>query len=54
MTGIQEAPTQNKPALAKIRTDVVGSLLRPAAVKEARIAFDDGKITAERAARHRG
>src|ERR1700731_3517428 len=42
MTGIQEAP-----ALAKIRTDVVGSLLRPEIVKEARIAFDDGKITAE-------
>jgi len=32
--------------LAKIRTDVVGSLLRPSAVKEARIAFDDGKIGA--------
>ena len=47
MTGVQEAPTQNKPALAKIRTDVVGSLLRPEIVKEARIAFDDGKITAD-------
>src|ERR1700731_5334809 len=42
MTGIQEAP-----ALAKSRTGVVGSLLRPEIVKEARIAFDDGKITAE-------
>src|SRR4029077_11173186 len=42
MTGIQEAP-----ALAKIRTDVVGSLLRPQVVKEARVAFDDGKITAD-------
>src|SRR6202795_4831666 len=47
MTGVQEAPTQSKPALAKIRTDVVGSLLRPEIVKEARIAFDDGKITAD-------
>jgi hypothetical protein len=47
MTGVQEAPTQTKPALAKIRTDVVGSLLRPEIVKEARIAFDDGKITAD-------
>src|ERR1700686_5471294 len=46
MAGVQEAPTQTKPALAKIRTDVVGSLLRPQIVKEARIAFDDGKITA--------
>ncbi len=34
-------------ALAKIRTDVVGSLLRPAAVREARIAFDEGRIAAE-------
>jgi len=32
--------------LASIRTDVVGSLLRPARVKEARVAFDDGKIAA--------
>jgi 5-methyltetrahydropteroyltriglutamate--homocysteine methyltransferase len=47
MSGIQEAPTQSEPALAKIRTDVVGSLLRPQVVKEARVAFDDGKITAE-------
>jgi len=47
MTGLQELPTQTKPALAKIRTDVVGSLLRPEIVKEARIAFDDGKITAD-------
>src|ERR1700683_5797257 len=47
MTEVQEAPTQTKPALAKIRTDVVGSLLRPDVVKEARIAFDDGKITAD-------
>src|SRR6202047_928281 len=47
MTGVQEAPTRGLPALAKIRTDVVGSLLRPEIVKEARIAFDDGKITAD-------
>ena len=47
MTAVQEAPTRTLPALAKIRTDVVGSLLRPEIVKEARIAFDDGKITAE-------
>ncbi len=32
--------------LAKIRTDVVGSLLRPAHVKEARARFDDGKMGA--------
>jgi len=32
------------PALAKIRTDVVGSLLRPDAVKAARVACDEGKI----------
>ena len=43
----KEAPAGTKPELAKIRTDVVGSLLRPAVVKDARIAFDDGKITAE-------
>lgn len=36
-----------EPEFAKIRTDVVGSLLRPAAVKQARVAFDDGKITAD-------
>ena len=47
MTDVQEAPARTKPELAKIRTDVVGSLLRPAVVKDARIAFDDGKITAE-------
>jgi len=32
--------------LAKIRTDVVGSLLRPAPLKEARARFDDGAIDA--------
>jgi 5-methyltetrahydropteroyltriglutamate--homocysteine methyltransferase len=33
--------------LTKIRTDVVGSLLRPANLKDARVRFDDGKISAE-------
>jgi 5-methyltetrahydropteroyltriglutamate--homocysteine methyltransferase len=33
--------------LAKIRNDVIGSLLRPARLKEARVRFDDGKITRE-------
>jgi 5-methyltetrahydropteroyltriglutamate--homocysteine methyltransferase len=47
MTDVKEAPARTKAELATIRTDVVGSLLRPAAVKDARIAFDDGKITAE-------
>jgi len=31
--------------LANIRNDVVGSLLRPARLKEARVSYDDGKIT---------
>ena len=31
-------------ALARIRNDVVGSLLRPAALKEARARYDEGKI----------
>ncbi|MDP2601109.1 MAG: methionine synthase [Deltaproteobacteria bacterium] len=31
--------------LARIRNDVVGSLLRPARLKEARVTYDDGKIT---------
>jgi 5-methyltetrahydropteroyltriglutamate--homocysteine methyltransferase len=33
--------------LAKIRTDVVGSLLRPANLKDARVRLDDGKISGE-------
>ncbi len=33
--------------LTNIRTDVVGSLLRPAAVREARVAFDEGKLAVE-------
>ena len=31
--------------LKKIRTDVVGSLLRPAGLKDARIRYDEGKIS---------
>jgi 5-methyltetrahydropteroyltriglutamate--homocysteine methyltransferase len=38
--------TASKSDLAKIRTDVVGSLLRPARLKEARAKFDDGAIGA--------
>jgi 5-methyltetrahydropteroyltriglutamate--homocysteine methyltransferase len=34
-------------SLKTIRTDVVGSLLRPAALKDARTRFDDGAISAE-------
>src|SRR6266567_8268826 len=30
--------------LKKIRTDVVGSLLRPASLRDARIEYDEGKI----------
>ena len=33
--------------LTKIRNDVVGSLLRPAALKETRLAYDEGKISLE-------
>src|SRR4051794_14324099 len=33
--------------LKKIRTDVVGSLLRPADLKEARVRYDEGKISLE-------
>jgi 5-methyltetrahydropteroyltriglutamate--homocysteine methyltransferase len=33
--------------LTKIRTDVVGSLLRPAAVRDARIAFDAGELPSD-------
>ncbi|TAK09596.1 methionine synthase [bacterium] len=33
--------------LAKIRNDVVGSLLRPAYLKEARLRYDEGKIDAD-------
>ncbi|HZD21455.1 MAG TPA: hypothetical protein VE325_12350, partial [Burkholderiales bacterium] len=37
--------------LDRIRTDVVGSLLRPAAWKEARLAFETGKLPAAEFAR---
>ena len=33
--------------LAKIRNDVVGSLLRPARLKESRASYDEGRITNE-------
>jgi 5-methyltetrahydropteroyltriglutamate--homocysteine methyltransferase len=33
--------------LAKIRNDVVGSLLRPAELKAARVSFDEGKLSRE-------
>ena len=33
--------------LARIRNDVVGSLLRPAALKQARASYDEGKISLE-------
>ena len=47
MTSVPAASATVKSDLAKIRTDVVGSLLRPDILREARIAFDDGKISAE-------
>jgi 5-methyltetrahydropteroyltriglutamate--homocysteine methyltransferase len=34
-------------SLGKIRTDVIGSLLRPAALKTARAQFDEGEISAD-------
>jgi 5-methyltetrahydropteroyltriglutamate--homocysteine methyltransferase len=47
MTATSETISQNRSGLGKIRTDVVGSLLRPPALKEARTGFDNGTITAE-------
>ena len=44
MTAILEGDARTD--LRTIRTDVVGSLLRPQRLREARIAFDDGKIDA--------
>ena len=38
-------------SLDRIRTDVVGSLLRPAPWKEARLAFETGKMSADAFAR---
>ena len=46
MRGSQSA-TLNGNDLANIRTDVVGSLLRPAAARKARVAFDEGKLSSE-------
>jgi 5-methyltetrahydropteroyltriglutamate--homocysteine methyltransferase len=46
MSDMHATEARRAPELAKVRTDVVGSLLRPASVKAARIAFDDGKIGA--------
>jgi methionine synthase II (cobalamin-independent) len=46
MTDIERSAVHNRTPLTKARTDVVGSLLRPAVLKEARIAFDEGKTTA--------
>src|SRR5262245_44033421 len=39
------------PSLDTIRTDVVGSLLRPEAVREARLHFDEGEIDVQALAR---
>jgi 5-methyltetrahydropteroyltriglutamate--homocysteine methyltransferase len=47
MSAVSAADTRTKAGLAKIRTDVVGSLLRPPHLKEARTRFDDGAITAD-------
>ena len=41
------AADRNDTDPASIRTDVVGSLLRPPGLKEARVRFDEGAITAE-------
>src|SRR5580692_2668110 len=46
MSGNQSG-TRSGDALANVRTDVVGSLLRPAAVREARVALDEGRLSAE-------
>jgi 5-methyltetrahydropteroyltriglutamate--homocysteine methyltransferase len=46
MSTVVAAP-HRKADVANIRTDVVGSLLRPPRLKEARSRFDDGTITAE-------
>jgi 5-methyltetrahydropteroyltriglutamate--homocysteine methyltransferase len=46
MAAIIEAQARAATDLRTIRTDVVGSLLRPQALREARIAFDEGKIDA--------
>lgn len=47
MSAVAQAGDRNETDLTKIRTDVVGSLLRPPGLKEARARFDDGAITAD-------
>src|ERR1700683_2318177 len=47
MSAVSAADTHSKADLTKIRTDVVGSLLRPAGLKQARARFDDGAIRAD-------
>jgi 5-methyltetrahydropteroyltriglutamate--homocysteine methyltransferase len=47
MSDVSAADTSSKTDLTKIRTDVVGSLLRPGGLKEARARFDDGAIDAD-------
>ncbi len=46
MSAVVEAGTRGVADLRKIRTDVVGSLLRPQGLREARARFDEGTITA--------
>jgi 5-methyltetrahydropteroyltriglutamate--homocysteine methyltransferase len=46
MSAVAQAGLANQTDLSKIRTDVVGSLLRPAGLKEARPRFDEGAIDA--------
>ena len=47
MGAVSAVRTQTKAGFAEIRTDVVGSLLRPPHLKEARTRFDEGAITAD-------
>src|SRR5271154_5317638 len=47
MSDVSAADTSSKTDLTKIRTDVVGSLLRPGGLKEARARVDDGAIDAD-------
>src|SRR6202050_5628348 len=47
MSAVSAADTHSKADLTKIRTDVVGSLLRTAGLKQARARFDDGAIRAD-------
>jgi 5-methyltetrahydropteroyltriglutamate--homocysteine methyltransferase len=47
MSAVAQTGARNETELTNIRTDVVGSLLRPAGLKEARARFDDGAMTAD-------